>query len=209
MARPIKIPLYKPRIGAREKELVNDCLDSTWISSRGKYVEEFENLFAKTINTKNAISCCNGTVALHLATLACDIKEGDEVLVTSLTYISSVNCVRYVGAKPIFVDVNPLTWQIDENDIEKKINSRTKAVIVVHLYGYASNMVKIKNICRKYNLYLIEDCAEALGTKYQESLVGSFGDIGTFSFFGNKTLTTGEGGMVVTNNDELADKMYI
>ena len=142
-------------------------------------------------------------MAIHLALMSLNIGPGDEVIVPTLTYIASVNPISYVGAKPVFADSLEDTWQIDPVDIENKITSKTKAIIVVHLYGHPCNMELIMKIAKKYNLFVIEDCAEALGSKFKDRFVGTFGDISTFSFFGNKTITTGEGGMVITNNKKI------
>lgn len=202
-----KYPVYKPLIGKKEKEYVNECLDSTWISSKGKFISLFENKFSEYVQCDYSTTCTNGTVALHLALLALDIKKGDEVIVPTLTYIASVNAISYVGAKPIFIDSENEYWQINTKKIEEKITSNTKAIIVVHLYGHASNMEDIIKIAKKHNLKIIEDCAEAFGTKYKNTHVGSFGDIATYSFFGNKTITTGEGGMITTNNEFLYKKI--
>ena len=202
----IRIPVYQPSLNGKEKEYVNECLDSTWISSKGKFVDLFEEKFAAFINTKHAITVSNGTVALHLALIALGISSEDEVIVPTLTYVSSVNAIAYTGANPIFVDSLPDTWQMDPADVEKKITSKTRAVMAVHLYGHACDMDALTAICRTYNLFLIEDCAEAIGTLYKGRHVGTFGDISTFSFFGNKTITTGEGGMVVTNDATLNDR---
>ena len=199
----IKIPLYQPSLTGNEKKYVLDCLDTNWISSKGKYVKLFEEKFAKKNNVKFAIAVSNGTVAIHLALMTLNIGRGDEVIVPTLTYVASVNPISYVGAKPIFADSLEDTWQIDPIDIENKITSKTKAIIVVHLYGHPCNMESIMKIAKKYNLFVIEDCAEALGSKFKGRYVGTFGDISTFSFFGNKTITTGEGGMVTTNNRKI------
>ncbi len=200
-------PVYRPSLQGNEKKYVNECVDSSWISSKGKFINEFEEEFAKFIDIKHAASVCNGTVALHLALLALDIKAGDEVIVPTLTYVASVNAIAYVGAIPVFVDSLKHTWQIDPNDILKKITSKTKAIMVVHLYGHPCDMDSICKIAKDHNLYLIEDCAEAIGSKYSNKHVGTFGEIATFSFFGNKTITTGEGGAVVTNNKALHEKI--
>jgi perosamine synthetase len=199
----IKIPLYQPSLTGNEKKYVLDCLDTNWISSKGKYVKLFEEKFAKKNNVKFAIAVSNGTVAIHLALMSLNIGPGDEVIVPTLTYIASVNPITYVGAKPVFADSLEDTWQIDPAVIENKITSKTKAIIVVHLYGHPCNMELIMKIAKKYNLFVIEDCAEALGSKFKDRFVGTFGDISTFSFFGNKTITTGEGGMVITNNKKI------
>lgn len=202
----INIPVYKPSLSGREKEYVNECIDSTWISSKGKFISRFEEGFANYVGVKYATSVCNGTVALHLALLALGIGEGDEVIVPTLTYISSVNSIKYTGAEPVFVDSLRESWQIDPDDIKLKISNKTKAIMVVHLYGHPCEMDAIIEIAREHNLYIIEDCAEAFGSMYKNKYVGTFGDIATFSFFGNKTITTGEGGMVVTNNKTLYER---
>jgi perosamine synthetase len=198
-----KIPIYKPLLNGNEKKYINECLETNWISSKGKFVPKFENQFASYLNIKYASTVSNGTCALHLALLALGIKNGDEVIVPTLTYIATVNSVTYTGATPIFVDSLPNTWQIDPVAIEKNITKKTKAIIVVHLYGHPCDMKKISAIAKKYNLFVLEDCAEALGSKFKNKHVGTFGDIATYSFYGNKTITTGEGGMVVTKCQKL------
>ncbi len=203
----IKYPVYQPSLNGNEKKYVNECLDSSWISSKGKFVNQFETSFAKYIGANFSASVCNGTVALHLALVALGIGEGDEVIVPTLTYIASVNAITYTGAKPIFVDSLDDTWQIDPKDVEKKITHATKAVMCVHLYGHPCEMDSLIDITRKNGLFLVEDCAEAIGSKYKGKYVGTFGDISTFSFYGNKTITTGEGGMVVTNDATLYDRL--
>jgi perosamine synthetase len=201
-----KIPVYQPSLNGNEKKYVNECLDSTWISSKGKFVSEFESSFAEYVGVKNATTVSNGTVAIHLALLALGIGEGDEVIVPTLTYISSVNTIVYTRATPVFVDSLQDSWQIDPQDVIKKITPRTKAIMAVHLYGHPCDMDALVEICKQNNLFLIEDCAEAIGTLYKGKHVGTFGDVSTFSFFGNKTITTGEGGMVITNDETLHDR---
>jgi perosamine synthetase len=201
--KKIEIPVYKPSITDLEKQYVNECLDSSWVSSKGKYTELFEKSFSKKTNIDYSTSVCNGTVALHLALLSLGIGPGDEVIVPTFTYIASVNAIVYCGATPIFVDSIQQSWQVDPQDVIKKITSKTKAIMVVHLYGQSCEMDEICKISRDNNLFLIEDCAEAFGTYYKGNHVGSFGDISTYSFFGNKTITAGEGGMIVTNNETL------
>ena len=203
-----KTYLYEPITGRDEKKFVNDCLNSNWISSKGKYIKKFEKKFSNFIKIKYSITVSNGTAALHLALLALDIKKEDEVIVPTFTYISPVNAIKYIGAKVKFIDSKLKTWQIDETKLEKMITKKTKAVIVPHLYGQVSEIKKISKICKKRKIYLIEDCAEAFGCYYGKKHLGIFGDISTFSFFGSKTITTGEGGMVVTNNKKLADKVF-
>ena len=201
-----KYPVYQPSLTGNEKKYVNECLDSTWISSKGKFIDEFEQAFANYIGIEYATTVSNGTVAIHLALLALGIGPGDEVIVPTLTYIASVNAISYTGATPVFVDSLPDTWQMDPNDVRKKITIRTKAVMAVHLYGHPCDMGTLKQICQENNIFLVEDCAEAIGSKYKGQYVGTFGDIATFSFFGNKTITTGEGGMVVTNDHTLYER---
>ena len=202
-----KYPVYQPSLGNKEKEYVLECLDSTWISSKGKFISQFENSFSEFIGVKHSVGVCNGTVAIHVALLALGIGNGDEVIVPSFTYIASVNAITYTGAKAVFVDSEIQSWQIDSNKIEEKITKKTKAIMAVHLYGQPCEMNEIMSLAKKYNLYVVEDCAEAFGSYYGDKHVGTLGDISTFSFFGNKTITTGEGGMVVTNNITLRDKV--
>jgi perosamine synthetase len=202
------IPVYRPHFTGKEKEYVNQCLDSTWISSRGGFIAKFEEAFAAYTGSRHAVSVCNGTVALHLALAALGVGPGDEVIVPSLTYVASVNVILQVGAKPVYADSLPHSWQMDPADVRRKVTERTRAVMAVHLYGLPCDMDPIVQLCADNHLLLVEDCAEAFGTLYKGRHVGSFGDIGTFSFFGNKTITTGEGGMVVTNRKTLADRAY-
>lgn len=200
-------PVYQPSLTGNEKKYVTDCLDSTWISSKGEYIQRFEAGFADFIGVRFAATVCNGTAALHLALLALGIGEGDEVIVPTLTYIASVNAIKYCGATPVFVDSTTDTWQIDVSDVERKITKNTKAVMAVHLYGHPCDMIQLQKLCKCHDIFLVEDCAEAIGSRQADRHVGTFGDIATFSFFGNKTITTGEGGMVVTNNETLNDRV--
>lgn len=203
-----KIPIYQPFIAGNEKKYVNECLDTNWISSKGSFINRFEKSFAKYIGTNNAMTVTNGTTALHLALRTLGVTAGDEVIVPTFTYIATISAVIYTGATPVFVDSRADTWQIDPVQIEKKINKRTKAIIVTHLYGQPAEILTIKQIANHYKLYLIEDCAEAIGSKIGNEHVGIFGDISTFSFYGNKTITTGEGGMLVTNNRTFYERAY-
>lgn len=203
----IKYPVYKPRLNGNEKKYVNECLDSSWISSKGKYVSLFEQQFSEFVGCEYAVAVCNGTVALHLALVALGIGKDDEVIVPTLTYIASVNSIAYTGAIPVFVDSLEKSWQMNPEDLESKITSKTKAVMAVHLYGQSCEMDSIKQICDSHNLFLIEDCAEAIGSRYNGHHVGTFGDVATFSFYGNKTITTGEGGMVLTNDYSLHERL--
>lgn len=201
----IRYPVYRPHLGDLEKQYVADCLETTWISSKGAYIEKFEAAFAEFTGVGYALSVSNGTVALHVALEALGIGPGDEVIVPSLTYIASANAVRYTGATPVFADSEPGYWQLDLAAAERKITERTRAIMPVHLYGQACDMDAVTTLARKYGLLVVEDCAEALGTRWKGRHVGTFGDVSTFSFFGNKTITTGEGGMVVTNDAGHAD----
>ena len=202
-----KYPVYQPSLGNREKENVLECLNSTWISSKGRFITRFENSFSEYIGIKHSAAVCNGTVAIHAALLALGIGEGDEVIVPSFTYIASVNAIQYTGAKPVFVDSDITTWQIDPKKIEENITPRTKAIMTVHLYGHPCEMDSLKAVADKHKLFIVEDCAEAFGSLYKGKHVGTIGNIATFSFFGNKTITTGEGGMVVTDDPSLIEKV--
>ena len=202
-----KISLYNPSINSIEKKNVIQCLRDNWISSKGKFVNQFEKSFKKKFNYKYATVTTNGTTALHLALLALDIKKNDEVIVPNLTYVAPVNSVSYVGAKPILIDVDNETWLMNYETIVKNITKKTKAIILVHLYGFAYDFKIINFLKHKYNLKIIEDCSEAIGTKSRGRYVGTGGDISTFSFYGNKTMTTGEGGMVVTNKKKFINKI--
>jgi perosamine synthetase len=203
MSSPIRIPIYQPELGEKEKAYVNQCLDSTWISSKGEFIERFQAGFARYIGAQHALAVSNGTVALHLALAALGLGPGDEVIVPSLTYVAPVNAIRYVGATPVFAEADATTWQVSPTDVAARITPRTKAIIAVHLYGQACDMAALADLARSRGLLLVEDCAEALGTRIGSQHVGTFGDIATFSFFGNKTITTGEGGMVVAREQTL------
>lgn len=202
-----KYPVYQPSLSGNEKKYVNECLDSTWISSKGRFIPEFERSFESWIGVRHAAAVSNGTVAIHLALVSLGIGLGDDVIVPTLTYVASVNSITYTGATPVFCDSLESTWQMDPEDVRRKISPRTRAIMAVHLYGQPCDMDELLKIAREYNLFLIEDCAEAFGTYYKGKHVGSFGEISTFSFFGNKTITTGEGGMVVTNDETLHDRV--
>lgn len=202
----IKIPVYQPSLSGNEKLYVNECLDSSWISSKGKFISKFENKFSEFVGVKHSTAVANGTVALHLALVTLGIGQGDEVIVPTFTYIASVNAITYTGAKPVFVDSYEDTLQVSIEDIQKKITPKTKAVMAVHLYGHPCEMDKLVALCKERKLFLIEDCAESFGSEYKGKQTGTFGDIATFSFFGNKTITTGEGGMVSTNDQTLYER---
>lgn len=196
------IPLCIPEIRGNEWKYIKDCLDTNWVSSAGSYVDKFENEFAKYVNSKTAVVTMNGTAALELALRTLGIGKDDEVIVSSLTFISPVNTIKYVGAEPVFVDVCKDTWVMDTEKIEDLITPRTKAILPVHIYGQAVDMDRVMEIAKKYNLFVIEDATESLGATYNGIMLGNIGDIGCFSFNGNKIITTGAGGMLVTNNEE-------
>lgn len=197
------IPVCEPFLNGNEKEYVNDCLTTGWISSAGKYVRAFEESFAAYCGAKYAVGVCNGTVALHLALTAMNIKKGDEVIVANFTMIASAFAICYTGAIPVFVDAESESWNIDVKKIEGKINAKTKAIMPVSIFGHPCEMEKIWELAKKYNLRVIEDAAESHGAEYKGIKTGNLADITAFSFFANKNLTTGEGGMVVTNDEKL------
>ena len=200
-----KIPVFDFKLGDKEKEFVNDCLETSFIG-QGSYVKKFEKVFSNFVNCKYGITTTSGTTALHLACKTLGIKKEDQVLVSSSTNMACAFSVDYCGAIPIPIDIERETWQMDVTKIEEKINEKTKAIMVVHLFGHPVDMDSVLKISKTHNLKIIEDCAEAHGVEYKGKKVGSIGDIGAFSFFSNKTITCGEGGMVVTNSKELAEK---
>jgi perosamine synthetase len=201
-----QIPLAKPVLDGNELEYVTDCILTGWVSSQGKYVLQFEEKFGGYLGCKNTLAVSNGTVALHLALVTLGVGPGDEVIVPNLTFAAPVNAVLYVGATPVLVDVDQITMAIDPDLAAAAISKRTLAIIPVHLYGHPADMMSIMALSEKYNLVVIEDCAEALGSQYQGRHVGTFGDAATFSFFGNKTITTGEGGMLVFRESSMRDR---
>lgn len=205
----IHIPMALPDMRGNELKYLIDAFLSTWISSSGKYIEIFEDKFAGYCGCRFGVAVSNGTVALHLALKTLGIGEGDEVIVPDLTFPAVINTVLHAHATPVIVDIDPKSWCIDPVEVKKAITKRTKAVIPVHLYGQPCDMDALLKVCKKHNLFIIEDCAEAHGARYGGKRVGSFGDIGCFSFYGNKVITTGEGGMCVTHSEELAQKMRI
>jgi perosamine synthetase len=200
----MKIPVNEPKIAPNALKYVSNCITTGWISSAGPYIQKFEEKFAKYLNVKYAITTSSGTAALHLALAALKIKKGDEVIIPAHTIAACAFAVVYTGAKPVLVDIQPDTWNIDVTQLESKINSHTKAIMPVHIYGHPVDMKQVMRVARKYNLNVIEDAAEAHGAEYKDKKVGSIGDIGCFSFYANKIVTTGEGGMIVTNNKNLA-----
>lgn len=203
------IPISAPVLNGNEKTYVNDCLDTGWVSSNGKYIGRFESEFAAYCGAKHAIACCNGTVALHLALLALGISPGDEVIVPTVTFVATANAVTYCGATPVFADSDLQTWNLDVADVERKITVRTKAIIAVHLYGHPADMEALAILAKKHGIALVEDAAEAHGAEVLGRRAGSLGDVATFSFYGNKNLTTGEGGMCLTDDAALGEKMRL
>src|SRR3989344_3227290 len=203
------IPVAKPVIGKEEERLALECIRSTWISLTGEFLTRFEKYFADFLQVPYATTCANGTAALHLALLSHNIKVGNEVLLPALTFVSTANAIRYCGARPVFVDIDEKTWNIDVKQIENKITPRTRAIIPVHLYGYPAAMDQIMKIATKHRLVVIEDAAEAHGAIYKQKLVGSYGDVGCFSFYGNKIITTGEGGMITTQKKSVYKKLLL
>lgn len=200
-----RIRVNEPAISKNALKYVTDCIKTGWVSSAGKYLKDFEEKFSKFFGVKHAITTTNGTTALHLALLALGIKKGDEVILPSHTMMSSAAAIVYTGATPVLVDVERDSWNMDVSQIEKKINKRTKAIMPVHIYGHPVDMDPIITLAKKYRLYIIEDAAESTGAEYKGRLTGTLGDIGCFSFYANKIITTGEGGMIVTNNDKIAN----
>lgn len=201
---PDFIPIYEPWLGKREEQYVLDAVRSGWISSLGKYVTRFEQQFAAFCGVSHAVSVSNGTTALHLALHALGIGPGDEVIIPSLTFIASANAVSYTGATPVFADVDPATWCVDPADVARLITPRTRALMPVHLYGHPAPMDALNRLAERHNLLVVEDAAEAHGAEWQGHRVGGLGRIAAFSFYANKTITTGEGGMLTTDDASLA-----
>ncbi|GAB6149071.1 MULTISPECIES: LegC family aminotransferase [Clostridium] len=196
------IPLCIPEIRGNEWKYVKECIDTNWVSSVGSYVNLFEEKFAEYVDANSAVVTVNGTAAIELALLTAGVGIEDEVIVPSMTFISPVNTVKYVGATPVFCDVCRDTFVMDAEKIEELITPKTKAILPVHIYGHPVDMDKVMEIAKKYNLYVIEDATEALGSKYKGKKLGTIGHMGAFSFNGNKLITTGAGGMLVTNSEE-------
>jgi perosamine synthetase len=209
MSIPEKINIAQPTFLGNEKKYLLDTIESGWISSIGPYIEKFEHEFARIHGVKHAVATHNGTIALHLALAAAGIGPGDEVIVPDFTFVASANAVRYCNATPILTDIRPDDWNLDPEAVQAVITQATRAIMPVHIYGNPARMRELMAIAGSHGLLVIEDCAEAIGAEYNGRKVGTFGDIGCFSFFGNKIITTGEGGMCITNNDELAERMRI
>ncbi|HTD24033.1 MAG TPA: DegT/DnrJ/EryC1/StrS family aminotransferase [Terriglobales bacterium] len=202
-----KIPVAAVDVSGNELKYASEAISSSWISSTGPYITRFEQEFADACGTRTAVAVVNGTIALHLALLTLGVREGDEVLVPSLTYVATANAVRYVGATPVFVDVDPNTWCIDPNLLEPAITNRTKGIIPVHLYGHPADMDAINHIAAIHGLWVLEDAAEAHFASYKSRTVGSLARMATFSFYGNKLITCGEGGAITLNDPALELRM--
>jgi perosamine synthetase len=207
--RRVPIPVAEPVLRGRERDYVLECLESGWISGSGRFVTEFESQFASFCGVQHAIAVANGTVALHVALAALGVGPGDEVIVPDMTYIASANTVAYCGARVVLADVQPDTWCLDVEDVARKITPATRAIMPVHLYGHPTDMQPLLDLARRHALAVIEDAAEAHGAEYRQARVGGLGDLGTFSFYGNKIITTGEGGMVTTNDADLAARVRL
>jgi perosamine synthetase len=203
------IAVCEPVLDGREMEYVMDCLQTNWISSAGKYITLFEKEFSGYCEMPFGVACSSGTTAIHLALLALGIGSGDEVIIPDFTLIVSANAIIWTGARPVLVDVDPRTWCIDPRLIEDKITPRTKAIMAVHMYGHPCDMDAISDIAKRHNLFVIEDCAEAHGAEVRGRKAGSLSDISCFSFYGNKILTTGEGGMVLSKDKKLDAKLRL
>lgn len=209
MSERRRIPVAAPVLDGREVDYVMECLSTGWISSKGRFIAEFENAFAKFCGVKYAVATNNGTTALHLSLVSLGLEAGDEVIIPSLTYIASANAVRYCGATPVFVDNHVHTFNIDPDEVAAKISSKTKVIMPVHLYGHPADLDPLRRLGDKHGILLVEDAAEAVGAQYKGRRIGGHGTCATFSFFGNKIITTGEGGMVTTNDEELASRLRL
>ncbi len=204
-----RINIFNLDIGYNEKKYVNECLKSGWLSFEGKYVKKFENEFEKLIGDGFALTTSNGTTALELTLSTLGVTYGDEVIISDFSFAAPINAIISVGAKPVIVDISKSSWCIDTDKILKSITKKTKAILMVHTYGIIANIEEIKKISKKKKLFLIEDCAESLGAKYKSKLYGLSGDCSTYSFFPNKTITTGEGGMIIFKKKNHFEKARI
>ena len=202
------IPVARPAVGEEEAEAVRRVIESGMLA-QGEQVLEFERRFARYVGSRHAVATSSGTAALHLALLACGIRRGDEVITTPFTFIATANAVLYCGAKPVFADIDGRTFNVRPEEIERRITPRTRAVLVVHLYGHPCDMAEISEVCREHGLMLIEDACQAHGAAYRGRRVGSFGDAACFSFYPTKNMTTGEGGMVTTSREDVAERVRL
>ena len=204
-----RIPVLEPVLGENELHNVIECIETNWISSQGRFVRKFEDMFTDHHEGMYALAVSNGTVALQLAMEALGIKDGDEVLIPNITFAATANAVIACGGNPVLCEIDSKTWCIDTNEAEKLISSKTKAIIPVHLYGQPCAMQEIVKLAQEHDLIIIEDCAEALGSKYGDQYVGTFGQASTYSFFGNKTITTGEGGMILFSDQRIWEEAKV
>jgi perosamine synthetase len=201
------IPVSRPILGPNAKKYVNECIKTTWLSSNGPYVKKFEDQFAEYLGVKYAVAVTSGTNAMHCALAAVGVGPDDEIIVADFTYVASLYTPMYLGATPVLVDAKRDSWNMDEDQIEAKISKKTKAIMVAHMYGQPVNMTKVMEVAKKHNLKVVEDAAAALGAEWNGKKAGSMGDVGCFSLYANKTITTGEGGMAVTNNSKYAENL--
>ncbi len=198
------IPVCEPTLGGNEAKYLLDCVESNWVSSAGKYIPAFEEKFAAECGCKYSVACLNGTIALHLALVVLGLKPGDEVILPTFTMIATINAITYTGATPVLIDSEPITWNMDVQQLADKITPKTKAIMPVHTYGHPVDMDPLMELAEKHNLFVLEDAAEAHGAEYKGRRCGGLGHAGSFSFYANKIITTGEGGMITTNNAEFA-----
>ena len=203
-SRRLIIPVCEPTLGGNELKYVQQAIETNWISSAGRFIGDFEARFAEYCGARYGIACANGTVAMHLAMATLGLEPGDEVIIPTFTMIATANAVTYCGARPVLVDMEPDYWQMDLNQVEAKITPRTKAIVPVHIYGHPTDMEPLMALAQQHGLLVIEDAAESHGAEYKGRRTGGLGDAAGFSFYGNKIITTGEGGMVTTNNREIA-----
>ena len=206
---PPRIPVAAPVLGDAELANVVEAVRSGWISSLGAFIARFETEFAAFCDARHAVAVANGTAAMHLALAAAGVGPGDEVLVPTLTFVATANAVRYTGATPVFVDAEPATWQMDPQELEARVTPRARAIVPVHLYGHPCDMDAIRAVAKRHGLIVVEDAAEAHGARCRGRRVGALGEVGCFSFYGNKIITTGEGGMCVTNDPALLDRLRL
>ena len=200
------IPVSTPLLDGNEKKYLAECIDSGWISSEGPFVKEFEKCFSAYHGKAEGIAVSNGSAALDVAVASLGLKHGDEVIIPASTIISCAQCLVRLGLKPVLVDSEPDTWNMDVRQIERKITSKTKAIMIVHLFGLPVDVDSVMQLAKAYKLKIIEDAAQAIGLKYKDRICGSFGDVSTFSFYSNKNVTTGEGGMILTSDTHLANR---
>ena len=200
------IPVNEPLLSGNEKKYLTECIDSGWISSEGNFVKELEEKFAASCGRKFGIAVCNGTAALEAAMISLELQKGDEVILPAFTIISCATAIIRAGAKPVLVDSDPVTWNMEIEEIRKKINSKTKAIMAVHIYGLPVDMDPLIKLAEEHGLKIIEDAAELIGQTYKGKHCGSFGEVSTFSFYPNKHITTGEGGMILTDDESIAER---